>query len=199
MRQFIIITISFLFMVSTTSLGKEDNKDSLETEKSYRLNFESTSLGFYYPTDYRVSFAAGYSGYNNMKLSSYSERFFINLNYSISNFYLSLDYSPSQVGLYNEIGLYNTSIYLNIGPELRLEKHFYLIPYIGISIIPFSKYENEDLAFVYYLGASAGYIINLNREIDLVLEASSDFIKFNKDQNNYYFKIGLSYNLFYPL
>ncbi len=199
MRLFIVVSLSFIFVVSTTSDCRPGKNDSLKINNGSEPNYENTSLGFYFPTNYRAAFAAGYSANDNMKLSSYSEKFFVNISYSISNFYFPLDYSPSQVGLYNEIGIYNTSLYLNIGPELRLEKHFYLIPYVGISIIPFSKFNNEDLAFVYYLGASAGYIINLNEEIDLILEASSDYIKFNKDQNNYYFKIGVCYNLYYPL
>lgn len=134
-----------------------------------------------------------------MKLPSYSKKFFININYNISNFFSPLDYSPSQVGFYNEIGLDNTTLYLNLGPELRLRKHFYLIPYLGVAVIPFSKFRNEDIAVIYYMGASAGYIVNINEFTDLILEASSDFIKLKKDQNNFYFKIGISYNLLYPL
>ena len=199
-KQRTAFIFGLLFITAQFSFGQDDGSDLPQyAGGDSSLSYENSSLGFYYPENFKVSISPAYSLKDNLKLPSYSRLFFINVNYSISNFYFPLDYSSSQVGFYNEIGMNNFSLYLNLGQELRLKKHFYLIPYLGVAVIPFSKYENDDMAVIYYLGAAAGYIFNLTAETDIIFEAATDFIKFKKDQNNFSFKIGLSYNLLYPL
>ncbi len=181
-------TIIFLFWINSISNYQETKRDSAETTNdSIAFYYSNASLGYYYSDIYKVSVSPGYSEKDNMQISAFSEHYFLNLNYSISSFYEPLYYSPSQVGFYNEIGLDNISLYLNIGPELRLKKHIFIIPYIGISVILFSKYPDDDLAVIYYIGAAAGYFFNINSDTDLIFEASSDFIKLKKDQKKYLF------------
>ena len=105
---------------------------------------------------------------------------------------------PTQVGLFDELGLYNTSLYLNIGPEARVQRRYYFIPYLGISLIPFSKYDN-DMVLIYYAGVSIGCSVNLNDQTNLIFEVGTDLIKFKQDQNNIYLKIGIGFNIYNPL
>jgi hypothetical protein len=112
---------------------------------------------------------------------------------------MPLEIYPTQVGFFNELGINNTSLYLNLGPEARIDRNLYLIPYAGLAIIPFSKYKNEDLAVLYYLGISAGYYINLDDQSEINIELASDLIKLNVNEVNIYFKIGITFNLLYSL
>jgi hypothetical protein len=195
----IIVTFS-LIMQKIAFCQTEYNNDTLNVNENDEEYYqENDSVDVLYPDYYRVTISPGHSRIDNMKLSSYSKQFYININYSYSKFQEPLEYKPTQFGLYNEIGLNNTSAYFNIGPELRVAWHFYIIPYMGISLVPFSKYNDEDISIIYYIGGAAGCIINLNQDVDLIFEAASDFVKFKQDQNNIYLKIGISYNLFYPL
>ena len=175
---------------------QRDTLDVNENDEEYYQ--ESDSVDNVYPDYYRVSISPGHSRIDNLKLSSYSKQFYINVNYCYSKFSQPLEYIPTQLGLYSEIGLNNTSAYFNIGPELRMERYFYLIPYAGISLIPFPKYGEDGAAVIYYAGAAAGCIVKLNADTDIIIEAASDFI-FKRDKDNTYLKIGISYNLFYPL
>ena len=156
-------------------------------------------IEYYYPAYYYITINSGYSAKDNRKLANYSERFYININYRISNFIMPLDIYPTQVGFYNELGINNTSLYLNLGPEARIKHNFYFIPYAGISIIPFSKYDNEDLSFIYYLGLSSGYFLRLNYQSEINFEVASDLIKLKENNVNVYFKIGITFNLLYSL
>ena len=141
----------------------ENNSDTLDVNENDEEYYqENDSTDYIYPDYYRVVISPGYSTNDNLKLSSYSKQYYINISYCASNFSQPLEYIPTQVGLYSEIGLYNTSVYFNIGPELRIMRHFYLIPYAGISLIPFSKFKDEEFSFIYYIGAAAGCTISLN-------------------------------------
>jgi len=95
------------------------------------------------------------------------------------------------------LGINNTSLYLNIGPEARIDRSLYLIPYAGLTIIPFSKYKNENISVLYYLGISAGYYISLDDQSEINFELASDLIKLNVNEVNIYIKIGISFNLLY--
>jgi len=196
----LLLIILFCLLARHTAFGQEeysrDTVDSGEYDEEYYQ--ENDSDNYVYPDYYRIIVSSGYSKFNNMKLSTYSKQFYINVSYAISNFPQPLEYYPTQVGFYNEIGLYNTSLYLNIGPEVRIQKNFYLIPYAGITYIPFTKYQDEQWSLVYYIGAAAGYIININEDVDVIVEGSTDFLKFKTYDNNSYIRIGLSYNLYYP-
>jgi hypothetical protein len=178
----------------------ELNNDTVEVNENDEDYYqENDSVDYIYPDYYRVTISPGYSKNDNMKLSSYAKQFYVNISYSNSNFSVPLEYFPTQIGYFNEIGFNNTSVYFNFGPELIIVRHFYLIPYAGISLIPFPKYNDEGFSIMYYLGTAAGCIISLNEGTDIIFEAASDFVKPKQVQNNIYLKIGLSYNLLYPL
>ena len=201
----IILSTCLFLILGENIFCQQDNKEhysnNSENEYSYSENYNSTddSIYYYFSTYFKIHLDIGFSKDNDIKVSAYSRRFFTNVSYSVSNFIYPLDISPTQVGLYSELGLDNISPYLNFGPEARIDKNFYLIPCAGISLIPFPKDKNEDLAFIYYLGISAGYNVNLGNSTYLTLELASDFIKFKKDGNNIYLKIGLDFNLLYSL
>ena len=200
MRKFAKVFIWILLAAYQISYCGETETDSVQVKTdtpAYLI--QSSSLGYKYPDNYRLGISSGMSQKNDLKLSSFSSRFFIEFIYAISVFPEPLENMSSQVGFYNEIGLDNLSLFLNLGPELRIKKHFFLIPYIGISIVPFSKLPGEDLSIIYYIGAAAGYILNINHRTDIIFEAASDYFKFKKDRNNIYFKVGFNYNLLDPL
>jgi hypothetical protein len=197
----IYLIIIFCLIIQHSVFGQEEfSSDTLDVneydEGYYQVN---DSVDNVFPDYYRVTISPVHSRVDNMKLSSYSNKYYLNINYSYSIFPQPLEYIPTQFGLYSEIGLNNTSVYFNIGPELMIVRHIYLIPYTGITLIPFPKNNNEDVTITYYAGAAAGCIINLNQDIDIIFEAASDFMKFKQDRNNSYLKVGISYNLFYPL
>ncbi|MGA7721448.1 MAG: hypothetical protein WCA84_09760 [Ignavibacteriaceae bacterium] len=160
---------------------------------------ENDSVNNVYPDYYRIAISPGYSKNDNAKISSNSKQFYINISYSNSNFGVPLEYVPTQIGFFNEIGFNNYSPFFNIGPELRIVRHFYLTPYAGFTLIPFPKNNDEGLSILCYIGVAAGFIINLNDATDIILETSSDFLKSKPGKNNLYMKIGISYNLLNPL
>jgi hypothetical protein len=197
----IYLIIIFCLIIQHSAIAQNEySSDTLDVseydEGYYQANDGVDNV---FPDYYRVTISPAHSRADNMKLSSNSNRFYLNINYSYSVFSQPLEYIPTQFGLYNEIGLNNTSVYFNIGPELMIVRHIYLMPYAGITLIPFPKNYDEDITITYYAGVAAGCIFNLNPDIDIILEAASDFIKFKQDRNNTYLKVGISYNLFYPL
>ncbi|MGD1007350.1 MAG: hypothetical protein ABR980_08995 [Ignavibacteriaceae bacterium] len=195
-----LIVLFCLLLQHKAVCQNELNSDTLEVNENDEEYYqENDSVDNVYPDYYRVTISPGYSRNDNMKLSSYSKQFYINISYSNSNFGVPLEYIPTQIGFFNEIGLNNTSPYFNIGPELRIVQDFYLISYAGISLIPFPKDNDNGISIILYLGAAAGYIMNLNEDINIIFEVASDFIKLKQYQNNTYMKIGISYNLLYPL
>ncbi len=190
---FLLSQTSFCQSVSADTLFSNDNKNTFEEN-----NIDEDSVEYYDPSYYSVKIDAGYSLKDNLILPYFSKQTYINISYSISNFVFPLEIYPTQVGLFNELGIYNTSVYLNIGPEARVEQHYYFIPYLGVSLIPFSKYDHQ-MAFIYYAGISTGCFFNLNDQTNLIIEAGTDLIKFKQNQNNFYLKIGIGFNLYYPL
>lgn len=201
-KSFIVLIFIFISLSFTKILPENKNKTSPNIgNQNYKLEQDTTAeeIDYYYPAYNYIIINSGYSAKDNRKLSNYSERFYININYRISNFIMPLDMYPTQVGFYNELGINNTSLYLNLGPEARINHNFYFIPYAGISVIPFSKYDNEDLSFIYYLGLSAGYFMRLNYQSEINFEVASDLIKLKESNFNVYFKIGIAFNLLYSL
>ena len=201
MRIFEVLVFSALFSISQSEFCfSQINDTSLSKNAEIQSNENDVYNDsiYYNPSYYYLKIDAGYSLSDNLLLPYFSKQEYFNVSYSISNFIFPLEIYPTQVGLFNEIGFNNTSIYLNIGPEARIERRFYFIPRLGISLIPFSKYDNE-MAFVYYAEISAGFNFSLTEDSDLLIEAGTDFIKFRRDQNNFYFKIGIGFNLNYPL
>lgn len=202
MRFKIILTLSILFLLSKSIYCQTVNSDTsfyYDNENIFdENNTPDDSIYYYNPSYYTIKVDAGYSVKDNLILPYFTKQAYLNISYSISNFVFPLEIYPTQVGLFNELGIYNTSVYLNIGPEARVERQFYFIPYLGVSLIPFSKYNNQ-MAFIYYAGISTGCFINLNDQTNLIIEAGTDLIKFKQDQNNFYLKIGIGFNLYYPL
>ncbi len=203
MKDAFIFLAAVLFILQPKSFCQSTVKDTsenagIDTISTNENNFsENNSVDSFSPSYFSININAGYSFKDDFKLPKFSKNFYLNVNYSISYFIMPLEASSTQVGLFNELGLYNTSLYSNLGPEARIDRNFYLIPYGGISLIPFSKYQ-EELAFIYYLGISSGYIFNLDNQTELRLEIGTDFIKFQPSQNNYYLKAGIGFNLFHP-
>jgi hypothetical protein len=201
-RRTIFLFLIFLSFGFIKILPKNQNKTNTKLGHQYCSVEQDTTaeeIEYYYPAYYYITINSGYSAKDNRKLSNNSERFYLNINYRISNFIMPLDMYPTQVGFYNELGINNTSLYLNLGPEARINHNFYFIPYAGISIIPFSKYDNEDLSFIYYLGLSAGYFFRLNYQSEINFEVASDLIKLKENNVNIYFKIGITFDLLYSL
>lgn len=184
--------------LSQYNLPDTTSNTSKDTTEYFADEYSDLETNYFDPFYYKINLEAGYSYKNNMKLPSFSQKTYFNLSYSISYFMIPLEEVSSQVGFYNEIGLYNTSLYLNIGPEARIIYNFYIIPYFGIALVPFSKFQDQDIAFIYYLGISAGYYFKINQDIELKIEAATDFLKLKRNEDNTYLKVGFAFNLFNP-
>jgi hypothetical protein len=190
----------WLLLQNKAVCQNEFNTDTLDVNENDEEYYqENDTVNNVYPDYYRIAISPGYSKNDNAKISSNSKQFYINISYSNSNFGVPLEYIPTQIGFFNEIGLNNSSPYFNTGPELRIINHFYLIPYAGLTLIPFPKNNDASLSILCYIGAAAGFIINLNNATDIILETASDFLKTKQEKNNLYMKIGISYNLINPL
>ncbi|MCL5027895.1 MAG: hypothetical protein M1480_02625 [Bacteroidetes bacterium] len=202
MRIKIILALSSLFLFYQSIYCQSVNPDTSSYNNNENVFDESNATGdsvvYYNPSYYSIKIDAGYSVKDNLILPYFTKQEYLNISYSISNFVFPLEIYPTQVGLFNELGIYNTSVYLNIGPEARIERQFYFIPYLGVSLIPFSKYDNQ-MVFIYYAGISTGCFISLDDQTNLIIEGGTDLIKFKQDQNNFYLKIGIGFNLYYPL
>ncbi len=153
---FIFLSLTFTNCLSINKYNLNQRYDN-KNNNVERKDSTDDEAEYYYPSYYYINVSSGYSTKNDLKLSFYSKKFFVNISYRISNLIMPLEIYPTQVGFFNELGINNTSLYLNIGPEARIDRSLYLIPYAGLTIIPFSKYKNENIAVLYYLGISAGY------------------------------------------
>ena len=200
----IFLLVMFSLISYMQSFGQFNSLDTVSNSSNdsteyFAGHYPDNESEYFNPFYYKINLEAGYSSKNNMKLPDYTNKNYFNISYSISYFMVPLEEMPSQVGLFNEIGLYNTSLYLNIGPEARIIYNFYLIPYFGIALVPFSKYQNEDIALVYYLGLSAGYNFKINQKIEYNIEVSSDFLKLKRNNDNIYIRTWFVFNLSDPL
>jgi hypothetical protein len=147
----------------------------------------------YYSYD-RTNIFIGYFIIDNQSISLISNHIFFNINYSVSNFFNSTESHSTQIGLYNEIGINNLSVYVNFGPELRLFRQFYLIPHAGVGFSVVAGSHRSGIGFLYYLGASGGVIIDITNNMKMLLETGSNLL--TKENYNFYIKLGAAFDIF---
>ena len=190
-----IILIIFI-ITSNPIFGEELAKRNIKTDstniKNAEILNESDSENYFSYSHTNISFG-WQSQFKPLVINS---RFIFSINYKISNFFNSLEERENQIGLSNEIGLNNLSIYLEVGPELRLLRNVYLIPELGIAYAWIAGIEKSGIGFLYYYGAKGGYVYSLNRSLFLQLETGIDFIPIEETQGVYFAKIGILLDLF---
>ena len=190
-----IILIIFI-ITSNPIFGEELAKRNIKTDSTNSKNAEilneSDSENYFSYSHTNISFG-WQSQFKPLVINS---RFIFSINYKISNFFNSLEERENQIGLSNEIGLNNLSIYLEVGPELRLLRNVYLIPELGIAYAWIAGIEKSGIGFLYYYGAKGGYVYSLNRSLFLQLETGIDFIPIEETQGVYFAKIGILLDLF---
>jgi hypothetical protein len=146
-----------------------------------------------------------YWSYPSTKMSigfqSEFDYFFVNnhlilsLSHSISSFYYPLQINSTQIGLFNEFGVNNLSMYFEAGPELRLNESLYIIPKAGVSFAFVASWK-LGIGFFFYYGGNIGYRQKLNNKIALFAEGGIEFLPIQNSQNIYFGKIGIILNLF---
>jgi hypothetical protein len=136
-----------------------------------------------------------YVGYNkndndpNLILPS---AYFINFSYKIINFYSSIESQTTQIGLANEFGFNNLSIYYDISPEFRVIRKFYLDPHLGLSLV----LTNYGVGFLPYAGLKFGVVLYNIDNIDIQFEMGINTILTDTKILNRYFKLGVSFDFF---
>src|SRR3990172_6375274 len=137
MKKFIVL---IFILVAPQFFGQKSTNDSADE------NYLSYT---------RSDFAMGYqSQFTPINTNS---RLTFALSYSISNFFYSLKENKNQIGLFNEIGVNNLSVYAQAGPELRLLENFYVIPKIGVSFAWIAGAERSGIGLLYFYGGNIGY------------------------------------------
>jgi len=87
-----LIVLFCLLLQHKAVCQNELNSDTLEVNENDEEYYqENDSVDNVYPDYYRVTISPGYSRNDNMKLSSYSKQFYINIIYSNSNFGVPLE------------------------------------------------------------------------------------------------------------
>ena len=136
-----------------------------------------------------------YLGYNSVDYKEdlfIQSDFFFNISYRFSDFYYTVEEQSVQVGLYNEFGFNNLSIYYDVGPEIRILYDFYIIPNGGISF----AITNHGLGFLAYLGAKLGFIKKITENMYVVFEAGTHFLLTKENSQNKFIKGGLGFSFF---
>lgn len=134
-----------------------------------------------------------YVGYNkndndpNLILPS---AYFINFSYKIINFYSSIENQTTQIGLANEFGFNNLSIYYDISPELRILRNFYFDPHVGISL----TLTNYGIGFISYAGLKFGINFSTMKKFDIQLESGINTLLTDRKILYQYIKIGIGFN-----
>ena len=193
--KIIIASLIFLIVQSTVFSGELKKRclaaDTTDNRNNNSLDDSQNETYYSYS---RINFSLGWQ--SQFKPLVINSRLTFNLNYNISNFYYPIQISPNQIGLYNEIGVNNLSVFTEAGPELRLLKNIYLIPNIGVSFAWIAGIEKSGLGFIYFYGIKGGYFYPVNKNLSLYLEGGADFIPIEETQGIYFGKIGISLNLF---
>lgn len=134
-----------------------------------------------------------YIGYNkndndpNLILPS---PFLINFTYKIVNFYNSIEHNTIRIGLANEFGLNNLSIYYDISPELRILQNFYFDPHVGVSL----TLTNYGIGFIPYAGLKFGISISTMKNFDIQLESGINTMLTDREILYRYIKIGIGFD-----
>ena len=142
----------------------------------------------------RSNFAVGYQ--SQFTPTNENSHLIFALSYSISNFFYSIRESKNQIGLFNEIGVNNLSVYAQAGPELRLLESIYIIPKIGVAFAWMPGAERSGIGLLYFYGGNVGYIFSPHENLSFYLEGGVDFIPNKGTEGINYLKLGVSFDLF---
>ena len=171
MRTFLLIFLLAIIIINNVLAQSNDNDTSYSSIKNTNI----------------------YVGYNkndndpNLILPS---AYFINFSYKIINFYSSIDSQTTQIGLANEFGFNNLSIYYDISPELRILRNFYFDPHIGISL----TLTNYGIGFIPYAGLKFGINLSAMKKFDIQLESGINTLLTDRKILYRYIKIGIGFN-----
>jgi len=181
MKLFAVII--FIFFSSNLILCQKLSSD---------ISNDSVSENYYSYT--RSNFSIGWQ--SKFKPLVINSKLTFTLSYKISNFYHSLRESKNQIGLFNEIGVNNMSVYVQAGPELRLLENIYIVPKIGASFAWIAGVERSGIGFLYFYGCNIGYIYSLKENLSFYFEGGTDFIPTEETQEIYFGRIGVAFKLF---
>lgn len=196
--------VYFLFIlfnlacVPTNATGLENRKhDSGAVTKetpNYKLSNDTTNNP--YVSYHELNLAIGKSlGKNNWEVDLINERYFFSFCYHISEFSDSLEDIENQIGLFNEFGIRNIRVYYNFGPEVRVMKKIYLMPYVGITFGFITGAIEGGLGFDGIVGSKFGFTYEIINSVSFNLELGGELSMLKKDFNNYYLKSGINVNI----
>jgi len=195
MKRLIVIIIILIippFILCQSSSTNYSNKYFNTLDNKEEIMKESDDENYWSYT--RSNFSVGWQ--SQFKPLVINSRLTFTLSYTISNFFYSLRESKNQIGLFNEIGVNNMSVYIQAGPELRLLESIYIVPKIGVSFDWIAGVNRGGIGFLYFFGGNIGYIYSLKENLSFYLESGADFISIENTQAIYFARIGVSFKLF---
>jgi hypothetical protein len=179
----IFVVIIFIFLSSNLILCQKLSSDN---------SIDSVSENYFSYT--RSNFSIGWQ--SQFKPLIINKRVTLSLSYTISSFFYSLEESKNQIGLFNEIGVNNMSVYIQAGPEIRLLENIYIVPKIGVSFAWLAGVERGGIGFLYFYGGNIGYIYSLKENLSFYFEGGADFIPIEETQGIYFGRVGVAFKLF---
>ncbi len=183
----------FCIIILLPGTAKCQNNCSLKDQQNYpNIKNESTndSSASY---DFKL-IGIGYQKSDYKELFLIGSNYFLNIAFKNSEFYHRVEDREIQIGLFNEYGIKNLSIYFDFGPEVRMLQNLYIVPSGGVSLSL-----NKGLAFIFfdsYIGTKAGYLKEFQNGRSIEIESGIQFHVPETEYNTIYLKIGVGFNSF---
>ncbi|MCL5028252.1 MAG: hypothetical protein M1480_04425 [Bacteroidetes bacterium] len=117
---------------------------------------------------------------------------FINLSYRYDD--ESFDQTYPQIGLTNEFGIKNFSIFVKAGPKLLLKGNLAVDVHAGLTLVLAKGIEFSGGAFIAFVGVNPSYSIPLSDKLNLEVEGGLDISLFNNKPIISFGIIGVSWN-----
>ena len=181
----------FYVIILLPGIAKCQNNYTLRDQQNYQnignesVNDSSASYDFKF-------IGIGYQKSDYEKVLLINSNYFLNICFRNSSFYHKIENRDIQVGLFNEYGIKNLSVYFDFGPELRMLQDFYFIPSGSVSLSL-----SESSAFIFfdsYIGAKAGLLKELSNGRIIEIESGIQFQVPETEYRTIYLKIGVGFN-----
>lgn len=152
------------------------------------------SLAESYWSSSKTKLSAGWQSQYEPKMNKSSA--LVSLSYLMSHFYYPPEIIPNQIGLYNELGLSNSEIYFEFGPEIRLFKNLYIIPQGRVSFAWIAGVDRGGIGFLYFFGGRIGFNQQLSSKTILSFEIGTRVLPIDDNQNIFFANVGLLIDFF---
>lgn len=171
----------FIFFFSKINICQNYFYEAKENQSILEIG-DSKSNYVSYKT---LGFSLGYSR------PEFKYQYYVKFNYKYSNFFDSLNIKETQLGLFNEFGINNLSVYFDFGPELRIIKQIYFIPHGGVAL----RLSLNGVGFLPYSGIMLGIVKNISDKMALEMETGIQILLTDISYFNRYFEIGIRFQL----